>query len=124
MKEILLVATGGALGSVARHLLSRAIAQNFENSIIPVAVITVNVIGCFAIGVASALIMEKVEYWALSKFAVTGFLAGFTTYSSFTLEAMQLFQNNPTKAIIYLCLSITLGLIACFLGYYIIKQNS
>ncbi len=117
MFEYLLIGVGGALGAISRAFIGSILpASIFIN--FPLRIITVNIIGCFLMG----LIIELLSlYYAsnsnLKVFLTTGFLGGFTTFSSFALEFGQLTTKNFTNiAIAYLILSVTLSIIAFFIG--------
>lgn len=108
----LAVAIGGALGSVTRYgvgLLLPAAAGKF-----PWATLLVNLLGSFLIGVAYVLIMQK-QTWPpeMRLWLMTGFLGGFTTFSSFSLEALQLWQQGQNlQALIYIVSSVVCCLLA------------
>jgi fluoride exporter len=108
----LAVAIGGALGSVTRYgvaLLLPTVAGKF-----PWPTFIVNLLGSFLIGVVYVVIVEKqmlspeMRLWLM-----TGFLGGFTTFSSFSLETLQLWQQGQVvQALIYVISSVVLCLIA------------
>ncbi len=113
--EVLLVAVGGALGSVARYLVSVTTVEWIGVGF-PWGTLAVNVIGSAAIGACGALGVSG--EWRL--LIVTGMLGGFTTFSSFSLEAGVLWERHPGLAIAYVVASVTLGLLAfalCYLGF-------
>lgn len=113
IKDCLLVALGGALGSVARYLLTLLSARlSFTSEI---ATFAANVIGSFIIGLLIA--GTKGETYL---FAAIGFCGGFTTFSTFSAQAMQLFQNGQRmEGIIYIAASVICGLLFVGLGLYI-----
>jgi fluoride exporter len=112
----LAVAIGGALGSVTRYgvaLLLPTVAGKF-----PWSTFIVNLLGSFLIGVAYVVIVEKqmlspeMRLWLM-----TGFLGGFTTFSSFSLETLQLWQQGQNlQALIYVISSVVCCLIAVALA--------
>ena len=112
----LAVAIGGALGSITRYgvgLLLPATTGKF-----PWATFAVNVIGSFLIGIAYVVIVQK-QTWSpeLRLWIMTGFLGGFTTFSSFSLEALQLWQQGQNvHALIYIVGSVICCLIAVALA--------
>ncbi len=109
---LLLVATGGAAGSVVRYLVSLAALAAFGGAF-PWGTLAVNVIGSAAIGLAAGLGVEG----PARLLAVTGFLGGFTTFSAFSLETGALFERSPPLAALYVAASLALGLAAfglCF----------
>ncbi|MDF2691037.1 MAG: crcB 2 [Gammaproteobacteria bacterium] len=114
----LLVAIGGALGSVLRYWLTRVFyafgAKNF-----PFGIFTVNVIGCFFIGFFSIWIVAKFgsSHVLLRSAIMVGVLGGFTTFSSFSLDVVNFFQEGMfLKALSYIASSVLLCLLATYLG--------
>ena len=103
MMNWMLVAAGGALGSVARYALARlwpAVPGEW-----PVATMSANLVGSFAIGLAAVLIAARGagEEEALRLFFMTGVLGGFTTYSAFALETVSIAHGgSATRALAYL----------------------
>jgi CrcB protein len=116
MKLILLVGSGSFIGGVLRYLLSRFI-QTGTASAFPYGTLWVNLIGCLFIGVVFGL-SEKTnmpEEWKL--FLAMGLLGGFTTFSAFSLETVNLFRNGQLwLAAVYITASLLLGLLATFTG--------
>jgi CrcB protein len=121
-KLILLVGTGGFIGSVARFLGSRYITENFLSSF-PFGTMTINIIGCFMIGVFYGMSERgnlMSEEWRI--FLTVGFCGGFTTFSSFASENMTLLRDGAfVYFLLYTGLSVFLGLAATFLGNALIK---
>jgi CrcB protein len=119
-KNLLLVGIGGALGSIARYLGQRFLSQVFPQSF-PVGTFTVNIVGCFLIGVLYGL-SNKHQYFTAEfrLLMMTGFCGGFTTFSAFTLEGMQLLnQQRFLIFTLYFVLSVLIGLMATFTGNWI-----
>ena len=121
MKFILLVGAGGFVGSVARYLLSDAVQSRLLTSF-PFGTMTVNLLGCFIIGIIYALSESAnlaPEYRIL---IATGFCGGFTTFSSFSFESLTLLQDSQyLYAVLYAGLSLVLGLLTAFLGVILIR---
>ena len=119
-KDLLWVGIGGALGSISRYFGQRLLSQLFPQSF-PVGTITVNILGCFLIGILYGL-SNKYEYFTpeFRLLMMTGFCGGFTTFSAFTLEGMQLLnQQRFLIFTLYFVLSVFIGLIATFMGNWI-----
>jgi fluoride exporter len=116
------LAFGGALGACARFTLSSWMAKNFPGDISH-GTLAVNVIGSFVIGIIFILIHEKTHLPESYKpFLMTGFLGSFTTFSTFSLETLNhLTDGQYWHALIYIVLSLSLCLIACFAGVSIAK---
>ncbi len=114
MQSLLLVALGGALGSVSRYKLGAAILHHVPAWQFPAGTFAVNVLGCL---VAGSLIGLG-EYYAFLTQEVrllvfTGFLGGFTTFSAFGVETVALIQRGEVGvAALYVLLSVACGLAA------------
>jgi CrcB protein len=111
------IAFGGAIGAVSRYWLYSAV-QRLHDSGFPLGTFVVNVLGSFLIGVFFVLLAEKAqiaEQWR--PIIVVGFLGGLTTFSTFSLDALLLFeQGHYNTALFYIISSIVLCLIAAFAG--------
>lgn len=121
LKNVLLVGLGGALGSIVRYFISLLLA----GKTFPFATFTVNILGSFAIGIFIAFSLKNNGFdnnWKL--FLATGICGGFTTFSAFALENVQLLQSGKAlTALSYIALSVILGIAATFLGFKIIATN-
>lgn len=118
LKNILLVGTGGFIGSVGRYFISR-LNLSLDYYSIPVGTLTVNVAGSLIIGFLAG-IAGKTDLLSLELrlFLMVGFVGGFTTFSTFTNENMVLMQNGQfLSALIYTFISLFLGFLAVYLGY-------
>jgi len=121
MKLLLAIGLGSFLGGILRYLLAQFI-QTKVSSIFPLGTLSVNIIGCFAIGVVFALADKGniSKDWQI--FLATGVLGGFTTYSAFSNETFGLLRDGQFwYAFAYIAASILLGLLATYLGYFILK---
>lgn len=122
LRSILLVAMGGALGSVGRFLLSKAVQEHAATAF-PVATFAVNVVGCFVIGLVYGLSLRGNEPAGDTKLLLaTGFCGGFTTFSTFMNEGSALMKDEHyTYMMLYLFGSLALGLIAVLSGHQLAK---
>lgn len=118
MKDALLVALGGAIGSVLRWAAVWAVARLPRAAGFPWGTLGVNLVGSCAIGFVLALAFERgLVAPALRLFLVTGVLGGFTTFSAFSWEALVLARDGHTLAAAgYVAGSVLGGLAAALLG--------
>jgi fluoride exporter len=118
MMQILLIGTGGFIGSVLRFLVSGAAQSLFRNGSFPFGTLAVNAIGCFIIGAISQLAETRGLFSDYSRsFLVIGFLGGFTTFSAFGNETMNLLRDGQTAyGIVNILLQVTLGLMFVLAG--------
>ena len=119
MYRVVLIALGGALGTLARygtHLLCKGVGERFA---FPVATITVNLLGCFLIGLLQGVLVER---WPVREeyrlMLIVGFLGGFTTFSTFGWDTTQLLRDGQAmRGIAYAAASNALGIALVFAGY-------
>jgi len=122
IKNILLVGLGGGIGSAARYLCQKWFASNYDNSF-PWATFAVNLIGCFLIGVIYAASEKSTVLTPqIRLFLATGFCGGFTTFSTFGFENMNLLRSGDTSYFfLYAIGSVVLGIVGVFGGVAILK---
>ena len=117
-KAVLLVAVGGALGSVLRYMATLAL-----NSAFPLGTVLVNILGCFIMGCLagySVLLTPLPE--PIRLFFMVGVLGGFTTFSAFSLDVMTLAQQGQYGlALFYTMLSVFASLCAVFAGFMLMR---
>ncbi|MFM6953477.1 MAG: fluoride efflux transporter FluC [Sphingobacteriaceae bacterium] len=95
MKQLLIVFGGGGLGSVSRFLIGKCYPAGF--SVFPWATLSANFLSCVVFGVVLMLGVEKINLtYSLKLLLITGFCGGFSTYSSFTFETVDLFKHGNT----------------------------
>jgi CrcB protein len=112
----LLVLCGGAVGSLARFLVSFAINENYSGRF-PLATFLINVTGSFFIGLLLVLLDRgNILHPNLRFLLVTGLLGGFTTFSSFEFEVFDLGLTAPPVALSYCIASVAVGWLACWAG--------
>ncbi len=113
IKSLLFVGAGGALGSIVRYAVSMLFAHFAISS--HWATLVVNVVGSLLIGVAIPLLSG-----AAHLFAVVGFCGGFTTFSTFSSQAVQLFQaGERLTAAAYIAASLVVSVLMVLLGIYL-----
>ena len=124
MNVVLLVcvALGGALGSVARFLLSAAV-HRYTAAGFPYGTFTVNIIGCAVFGLIAGFAEHRIALTpAVRAFFLVGILGGFTTFSAFTFDTLELLRTSAfLHAAINVLGQITFGLAALWLGYIAAK---
>jgi len=109
----LMVAMGGALGASTRFGASLILPVGH---VFPWATLSVNLLGCFAIGFLFQMGLGK-DLGLWMPFLMVGFLGGFTTFSSFGLEVFKLFNNKQfTYLVVYVLISNIIGFVAVFGG--------
>lgn len=118
-----LIGLGGALGAMARVALTRLLPHFFLE--LPIAILCVNVIGCFAMGLFTEILaLHWNASFNMRHFLNQGFLGGFTTFSAFALEFGLLYEKgNYWAACIYAVLSIVLSLGAFFAGLKLLQPS-
>jgi len=119
MKALLLAAAGGAIGAGARYLVSAAaIRIAGPTAAFPWGTFTVNVLGCFLMGVLIEAIAVRYSVSSeMRTFLATGVLGGFTTFSAFALDVSVLLARKDTLLVaLYVAGSVGLSIFALFLG--------
>lgn len=120
---MLLVAAGGAVGSVARYAVGawtmRALGPG-----LPWGTFIVNIVGSFVIGLFAEMVARKFSASPeLRLLLITGFLGGFTTFSAFSLDAISLFERGASAwALAYVLGSVTLAIAAVIAGLALGRQ--
>lgn len=121
MIHYLLTGLGGAIGAMARLLISKLLPSAFFG--LPIPTLVINVLGCFVMGILTEWFAL---YWSapdkIRYFLVSGFLGGFTTFSAFSLEFGLLFQKNELiLSGLYLFLTVFLSLCFFFAGIKLVR---
>jgi len=118
---LLQVALGGALGASARYLTGIWLVRMAGDTPFPFAILTVNVVGSFLMGVFVVAAAHK-GLTHLSPFVVTGLLGGFTTFSAFSLEAVTLYERGDLAgAALYVSASVVLSILGLMAGLWIAR---
>jgi fluoride exporter len=120
LKNFLLVALGGGIGAMLRYFFSSII----KHSTFPYNTLLINIAGSLLIGIVFGLseksngISEQIKL-----FVATGICGGFTTFSAFSVENMQLIkEGNYATAVVYIFASVALCIVAVFAGFKMINQ--
>ncbi len=123
MNMILAIAGGGAIGAVLRHFFG-VFSLKIIGTGFPYGTLSVNIIGSFVMG---ALIAYFAHHWSPSQevkaFITVGILGAFTTFSTFSLDAVTLWERGEQLgAFLYVLASVVLSIMALFAGLFIIRQ--
>lgn len=123
MTNLLAIAVGGAFGAVGRFASSQWIYSLLGRSF-PYGTLFVNFMGSFVMGFLAIVLIERIAAGPeLRAFLLIGFLGSFTTFSTFSLETINLFSNGESlKAFINMLMSVFVCVSACWLGMILGRQ--
>lgn len=121
--HFLLVGLGGAIGAMARHGVNMA-SLKLIGPDFPYGTLTANILGSLLIGILAGCFAHFASWTQeMRLLLVVGVLGGFTTFSSFSLDTILLFEKGaPTQAIIYIIASFVVSLSATLGGLWLIRQ--
>ena len=122
MKSFLLVFLGGGLGSALRYLV--ASAMNQYSKVLPFGTFTVNILGCLLIGMILGYAQRENTLTSNQTILLaTGFCGGFTTFSAFANENLELIKNGEIfNFSFYTIGSVLIGILAIFIGFYLTNK--
>jgi fluoride exporter len=117
------VAIGGVLGCWARYAMTNLV-QSIYGRDFPYATLSINVLACFLIGFLFEETLERLTISPILRLGIlTGFLGGFSTYSTFAMETLLLAeQGDLAKGLLYILISVVLGLAAVTGGVYLARH--
>lgn len=123
MNTLIAIALGGALGAISRYGLNNLITQKFVTSF-PIGIFSVNILGSLAMGVCLTLFTHVWdESSTLKAFLMIGFLGSFTTFSTFSMNSIQLIERHAYwEVTLYIFGSVLLSVGGLLLGLIITKQ--
>jgi len=118
--RLLLIAAGGALGSVARYAFSTALLR-LSGSLFPIGTFGVNLVGCFVFGMIAGATEQRVQLAPeVRVFLLVGVLGGFTTFSSYAFESFSLLRDGQFfAASVNIVGQVVAGLVGLWAGYVI-----
>ena len=121
--SILAVGAGGAIGAISRYLITRKFLLIYGDYF-PFGTLFVNVLGSLLIGMSFEYFITRSSLSEEGRLLLTsGFLGAFTTFSAFSLETVHMIQKEEViKALTYVTSSVTLCILAAYLGIVIIRQ--
>lgn len=126
MMQLTMVALGGALGSVARYAISIKLGVWGGLTAFPFGTVVVNTLGCLLIGgLFGGAVLKGWLTPELRLFLVVGVLGGFTTFSTFAIESIELARNGAWGlALLNILLQNMLGLLAALVGFVLVSRSA
>ncbi|HXP52768.1 MAG TPA: fluoride efflux transporter CrcB [Bacteroidia bacterium] len=125
LKAITLIGVGGAIGSIARYLITNATEVRFAPSTFPYGTLLVNVTGCFAIGLIYALSGKLNLSPEWRGFLATGICGGYTTFSAFSYQSISLMREGHTvQFFTYIFTSVFIGMVATLIPILVVDRLS
>ena len=119
---VLIIGMGGFIGTIARYL-SQQVIYRFYPATFPIGTLSVNIFGCLLIGIFFALSKRGnllSPEWRM--FLTTGFCGGFTTFSTFSYESVQLLNEGEyTSVAVFAVTSVVVGILATIFGIWLTK---
>ncbi|HFQ14131.1 MAG TPA: fluoride efflux transporter CrcB [Gammaproteobacteria bacterium] len=123
MNHLLLIATGGALGAVSRYLVSTGV-HGLLGRDFPYGTLSVNVLGSLLMGFFYILLLERLDpggHWR--PLLLVGFLGAFTTFSTFSIETINLMEGGELfRAMLNVLASVSTCIVACWIGVILGRQ--
>jgi CrcB protein len=125
VKHLVLVATGGALGAIARWRLGALILHHTADWRFPLSTALVNVIGCLVAGALGGLVVKRDLFSPEARlFLFTGLLGGFTTFSAFGVDTVYLLRRREyAVALAYVLVSVVAGILGLWLAMSAVREK-
>lgn len=118
-----MIAGGGAIGAVLRHYAGLSVHALLPHDF-PVGTLFVNVIGSFILGALASYFLINDPHDHTRLFFITGMLGAFTTFSTFSLDALNLWmRGDALHALLYVLASVLLSITAVFLGFLLVNKG-
>lgn len=123
LSQAFVIMLGGSLGALMRFVVSGSITEKLGTSF-PYGTLTVNVLGSFVMGFLAMFLVERMGLDPLLRLGIfVGFLGAFTTFSTFSMETMNLFeQGESVRALVNMFVSVAFSVLAVWLGVMLGKQ--
>jgi len=122
MQKLLLLIVGGAIGTTARYALSGYV-HKFTGINFPYGTLLVNISGAFIIGCIWAVFEQTNFSSSMRTFLMIGVLGSYTTFSTFMLESMNLFEDGEIRlGLLNILLNNMLGIVFVFAGFWLVKS--
>lgn len=119
MNNIIAVFIGGGIGSLFRYGISTLTATIIKTSF-PIATLASNVLSCIILALTVTIINSKPEAGNWKLFIITGICGGFSTFSTFSFETVDLIRNGNTM---YAIANVTISILVCFALVYLLAKN-
>jgi CrcB protein len=123
MNPYLLVAVGGALGSMARYGTGVLVGKAWDATF-PLATMLINIVGSLAMGLFIGYLARTTPSWQADArlFVAVGIFGGFTTFSSFSLDTIAMMERGEIgQALLYVLLSVVVGIAALYGGLVLVR---
>ena len=122
MKNIILIGLGGFIGTILRYGIGKIFEKNLN--FFPYGTFLINIIGCFILGLLISLLAKENDLFSINLylFIGIGFCGGLTTFSTFSMESLNLIYDGKFfLMLLYIISSIGFGLLFCYFGTIFIK---
>ncbi len=123
MQTVIAIAAGGAMGAVLRHFTNNGIVATAGMSF-PLGILAINIVGSFLMGCTVSAFAHGIDLsQQMRAFLMVGLLGGFTTFSAFSLDVINLIEKHAyVSAGLYVCASVFVSIIALIGGMLIVRQ--